>query len=231
MMTRFDVYDRNEATTVGGAFVDALRARAALNAQSIPTHHWTEKIVDWWSWCAAERAVVDAHPPSRRVSDAEIHDAIRGLARRYDRRFGECLVDLAHHDFLTYDRYGEREYWRDAYGPSASPEMLLALESESGKFTNRGANRHMIFEDASKLIPLASRVKVVIFASHGEADRREILRVADLMVRHDYTRTRAGALPTWLWIDVPWSAWSEAFRPECHVAVAAQGFDPPVPAT
>jgi hypothetical protein len=221
---RFDSYDRAEASTIGAAFAAALRGHAPrLNAAGIPTAHWTEKIIDWWCACASDRAVVDAHPPSPRIADDDIDAGLR-IAPRYERRFGESMVDLAHHAFLSYDHYADADYWHRAYEPSAAPEMLLALESEAGKLKNRGANRRMIFEDASKLVALAARVKVVVFASHDAAERRRVHEVADRMIRHDYTRTRAGAEPTWLWIDLPWCIWGE-FGPECHVGVAGRGLE------
>lgn len=226
MIPKFRQYDIKEGEAAGRAFVAALTARPDLNASDIPGPDWTEKIIDWWSWTKAQRAVVDAHPV--RQFKGEIDVRIRDLAKPFTERYGEVMVDLAHYDFRPYSHYREADYWEQAYARDVSPELLLALESESGKLNNRVANQRMVFDDASKLVALACRVKVVIYASHGAHRRHDdtrtaILKIADLMVRQDYTFSRNEKPPVWLWIDIPWTKWTPGYGPSCRVGIAGTG--------
>lgn len=205
-MVRFDEYNEAEVRRIAAAFVACLDGeRAHFEQHHAPTWQWTDKIVDWWSGSApAAGVVVDAHPVSTKRG---YRDAVLDrIAPPFTARYGECMLDLTHTRFETYGAdYGTIEYWRRAYASTASPELLLALESESGKRGARGINTHDVLEDASKLLPVAARVKVMVFASHDSGERDVILEIARLMLAKDYTARSRPCV--WAWIDLPWASW------------------------
>jgi len=219
---RFRTYDADEAAEAGRAFLGAFDALKAGLVDCHDTHHWTEATLDWFANAAPEQGVVvDASPATRlrndRLAEQRFENALDDVAPPSPARRGACLLDLAHHRLLDYAHYREREaYWRKAYAEAlqqnavTAPEMLLGLESEAGSEGNASLNTHRVMEDASKLLPFATRIKVVVFGSNDLAERARIQELADLLAKADYSLSRAGRPPVWLWLDIPWaSRWTK----------------------
>ena len=220
MIPKFNNYSRQEAKDIGVAFLKTFTQHGKKLGDATSTHDWTEDILDSFAATApASGVVVDAsRAKARKAEDPPPAIAPARVS------WGEFMLDLVHHRFLAYGRvheYGTLEYWRAAYAPNREPEMLLALESEAGKQGNRPGNMVAVLEDASKLVSLAARLKVVVFGSNDLEERRNMQSIAKLMQAQDYTNQRSGAeRPTWLWLDLPWSVWTPARGPNGWVGTA-----------
>jgi hypothetical protein len=217
-MPTFDKYTREEASSACETFVTMLRDRSAeLNKLRLPTHEWTHFILDWFSSTAPKTVRVDAtgyredrHSLGRGVD--EIDEILRTMAPHPRKTTREFVFDLCH---STWIPDGASPYWIRAL--ETPPVMLLALESEMGKASSAPANLNAIMEDASKLLHVCARVKVVVFGSVNEANRLQILKMARKMVLADQTSID-GQAPTWAWIDVPWAHWTETLQPRAWVS-------------
>ena len=204
---QFEKYDVGEVQTCSDAFkkaVDEMR-KAEREGLVIETADWTHFVLNWFSATARKGLVVDAkrarawgfgRPPRTRALIKELTGEDR------DTR-GESLFDLAHSDYPPYEEgWGTAAYWERAL---AEPRQLfLVLESEWGKENSPGAIFAMVLEDATKLLHVDARVKVVIFGSHSNDHRDQILRCGAQMAKID--RAKAA----WLWFDVPWEPQREA---------------------
>lgn len=222
----FKSYDAREAAECGDALLSAFRSANVVDAND--TAQWTETILDWFAETApVDGVVVDAHASKRLrdgAYDAAFHPGLKSVVPRGSKRRSgtkECLVDLSHYRFRSYEQYGQSDYWKQAFDEKQEPEALLVLESEWGRAARppgqcSAANVSRVLEDASKLFAIAARVKVVVFASNSPDERRAILQVADRMSARDYTKSRVGT-PVWLWIDLPWCAWTDAHGPSAWV--------------
>ncbi len=222
-MHRFDEYTRKEAEAVAETFIRQARKMTHAN---VDTELWTEWVLDWFAGAASEKTVVDAR--RSRCSDGSIGRrsvaARRGLhpemkSARPRTTGGEFLVDLCHTTFPKYGGdWGSRAYWERAFvNTEQAPAIHLALESEFGSSTSEELNLHRVMEDASKLLVLRARVKVMIFASVSPANRDEIVRLATQIAAHD----RSGET-TWVWIDLPWGAsWAGEDGPQKWVLPTA----------
>ncbi len=222
-------YSGDAAARAGGAFLQAFWKRKSALDHAKATPEWTETVLDWFAEAAPQvDVVVDARRSKRGMRKMpSFPECLAEIAPRFERRIGtaECMVDLSHHRFLTYkDPQYEKghDFWERAYAKEAKPEALLVLESEFGRQRNEKANSHRVLEDASKLVALAARVKVVVFGSNTRAEQQRIKGVAELMRYQDRTVTRDGDKPTWLWLDLPWCSWDE-LPPSGWVGQAGEG--------
>lgn len=221
-MDRFEHYTRDELVMRSAQLIDAINRVEAVKDQPIGNVDWTEAVLDCFANSAFEHATVDGRPSrrqphGRRGAEVKLTGGLAGIAGSPRTTFGEYLFDLSH---SSYPAYGtETSYRSDAYWAKAlatPPEIYLVLESEWGKAGATTFSLSAVMEDASKLLHVCARVKVVLFASTTEENRERVLNLAGTMVRADVTRTNSGAAPTWLWIDVPWS-WVK-HQPKCWIS-------------
>jgi hypothetical protein len=121
-----------------------------------------------------------------------------GLRTASSRHGSEFLVDLCHHDFPVKM---DDETWHDCWDRALyfkRGRIWLALESEQGKYGDRGASMAMILDDAMKLANLRAVAKVMLFASQAIDNRDAIVR----RLRNLRSGTEDSA--PWLWLDLPW---------------------------
>lgn len=219
----FEQYDKAEAETCAKRFCTDFR----LPQQKVVagTAEWTEAIKDWFAGRADGNAgvVVDASaaPGLRDVSTVD-DEWLRRAAGSQRETHGEFLFDLTHWKCPPYKAagkstdkdYGSHDWWNRALGgepdatSSGTMELLLALESEMGKCYSAPGTIAAVMQDASKLMAAAARMKVVVFASTGAANRQEIAALAKRMVCADRSRVSPPSgevlTPVWIWLDLPW---------------------------
>lgn len=178
---RFRDYSGAELERVGERFVTEFGPRLR---DHLATTAWTEGVLDWFDATKADFATTDARP---------------ARDRRSRNTGGEFLFDLVHSTWPSYDdSWGTKTYWDRALA-GQTPELLLALESEWGHARNAETNLHRVLEDASKLLHVTARAKVMLFASNSAANRDEIHSLLTRLVRAD----RTGPCH-WLLVDMPW---------------------------
>lgn len=213
-MNKFKTYSAEDAEKIAETF---LAATKKIQPERADTELWTEWVLDWFAASASTSAAVDAR--SSRCGEGRNGGWPLSTLQAFHPDWktpratgGEFLVDLCHTSFPDYNHWGTPEYWQQAFKTSNKPpEILLALESEFGSSANDKLNLHRVMEDASKLLVLCARVKVMLFASTTVASRDEILDLAKKMVTHD----RSGA--TWVWIDLPWADTWEKHGPTSKI--------------
>jgi hypothetical protein len=213
-LRKFTNYTRAEANEVAQTFVAEARQ---VKPTAADTELWTEWVLDWFADAASTEVVVDAR--GSRCAGASV--GRQYVLSRTDFHAGwavtrttggEFLVDLCHTTFPKYEGdWGSRAYWERAFvNPKQPPTIQLALESEFGSSTSEELNLHRVMEDASKLLVLRARVKVMVFASVHRDNRQKILALARQIAGHD-----RGRETTWVWIDLPWGdAWTGERTPE-----------------
>lgn len=179
--SKFLDYSGAELERVADAFVAEFGPRLG---DHLATTAWTERVLDWIEKTKADFATTDARP---------------ARDRRSRNTGGEFLFDLVHSTWPSYgEAWGTKAYWDRALA-GQPPELLLALESEWGHARNAETNLHKVLEDASKLLHVRARAKVMLFASNSAANRDEIHGLLTRLIAADRT-----GLCTWLLIDMPW---------------------------
>lgn len=223
-MNTFNKYDLDETKRIAKDFVNFFLERSDyFNEASIETRAWTETVLDYFAATKeSKEVVVDARRSRRHINGRGkivIDKKLEEIAPNPRTTEGEYLFDLTHTRFEPYgDHYnGSYEYWQRSFSkdksPELLPELLLALESEWGKSNDANTNLRYVMEDASKLFPVAARVKTVVFGSVQKDNRKEIIDLLGKMRDCDYTKTREGKDPIWLWIDIPWPKWEDSDGP------------------
>lgn len=136
-------------------------------------------------------------------------EELRALARPRSTH-GESLFDLAQWRLPKYDgelKYGTEAWWTSAFEIPGGPRLLLALESEMGKWNNARGTIREVMDDASKLLGASALVKIMVFASTNIQNRNAIVGLLERLAKSDPLRL-AGATqqaPTWAYVDLPWN--------------------------
>lgn len=225
-MRGFGDYGRDDLDRVGGDLVNALVAkRDYLNEIFIGTEQWTEAVLDFFAARKGSEEVVDARPPRRRKEGRselcgagkdwiEFDPKLKKIAPQIRTTYGEFLFDLCISTYPSYESVNPREYWEKSF---AEPrELLLVLESEFGKQGAGFTTVNSVMNDATKLLHVQARAKVIVFASSTRSmrEQKELLRLAKNMAEIDQTRDSRGLRPNWLWIDIPWIRWDKPVSPQ-----------------
>ncbi|MGD0462723.1 MAG: hypothetical protein ABSB74_09555 [Tepidisphaeraceae bacterium] len=148
-----------------------------INQEYENNDRWTLEVFNWFTATKAGEGCVYPH-----------------IGRK-----GEFLVDYCHTSYplkRADEGWPSIAWWKRAI--SGQCGLLLALESEWGKWGNRDLSHVMILDDACKLAAIRARAKAMIFSSQGGQDRGEIL---DLLAS---LRSASRDDSPWLWIDIPW---------------------------
>ena len=225
----FKKYDASELKAAGVEFANAFKAQQdAFNAVRFGTREWTHCILDWFCNAAPSGVRVDATGytvgKGVRASSAK-KSLLRTIAGGSRKKTKEFMVDLCHSSWPPDTEWPKEkkqeahERWQIAL--KNQPVMHLALESEMGKEASGTANINAIMEDATKLLHIAARTKVVVVASRNEGERVQLEGLSAALSKADRTAVRwekKDIQPSWLWIDLPWAVWDQKLGPHSWIA-------------
>jgi hypothetical protein len=223
----FSTYDERDLLVCGDRFVADLSASArtfADNRFDNSTRVWTDLVLNWFANAA----------PSEPGQPTVTVDTSKPVTPRLDRvapslplqfttpreGYGETLrVDQTHWRWPSYGgagpAYWTKAYWKAALAGEERLECLLALECE---WAGRSADEHYyeMMHEASKLLSIRARAKVLIFATRTLDQREELLD--DLRK----LRRKGDDTAPWLLVDLPWGNWPDEHKPARKLLVDEQ---------
>lgn len=195
---RFDTYSETALLACGDQF---LRSCHAIWHKS-GSEAWTEHVLDWFAQTAPDGVRVDA----RRA---------RPTAHSARETQGEWIADMVHTSYPQSTRSG-KDYWRNLMRENSAQSwtILLALESEWGKYRSPRQTFEMVFDDACKLTAMRADVKVLVTAVSAISCRSNPENAPDAGLQKALVtlRERTCDASPWLWVNLPNNATPDCCR-------------------
>jgi hypothetical protein len=191
---RKDLHDRfHEALT----WADGCDRRVSPRRST--TKEWTEFVLDWWASVGRlGKLAVDCRPGSDKIDWATTWNTERPDELPERGRSNEFLNDLIIASYPPYKgNFYTDGYW-DGVLKGEPRQILVALESEWGAENSAAMNRGKVLEDATKLVHVRARLKVLVFGVKKDHAKSLIKDVSQLRERDEDPST------PWLLFPVPW---------------------------